>query len=284
MERLVSFGCGGPAALLIDADDAERLAVILQAAETEGVPWSVVGRGSNLLVADSGYDGLVVVLTGLLKECKVDGETLTCGGGASLPRAAGIAADSGLTGLEPLAHIPGTVGGAVVMNAGAYGAEIGQLVQEVHLCVPGFCRILERHALEFGYRSSNLTGGLVVAQVVLTLKKGDRDGIVEKMHELANQRLGTQPMGDRSFGSTFKNPPGGDSAGRMLDNAGCRNLSVGGAMVSQDHANFILNKGNATTADVIELMNLCRRQVFNRYGVVLEPEVHFLGDAGLEKI
>lgn len=283
MERLVSFGCGGPAALLIEADDAGQLAGIMGAAVAEGVPWFVVGRGSNLLVADSGFDGLVVILSGKLRECEVAGDTLVCGGGAALPRAASLAAEHGLSGLEPLAHIPGTVGGAVVINAGAFGAEIGPLVKTVHLCVPGSCRTLEQHALEFGYRSSNLGEGLVIAEVVLGLKKGDRASIVESMHQFQSQRQDAQPRGGKTFGSVFKNPPGGESAGRMLDSVGCKGLRVGGAAVSREHANFIVNEGNATTADVIQLMDICRSKVTERFGVVLQPEVHLLGAAGLER-
>lgn len=284
MERLVTIGCGGPAALLVEADNADRLAAVLQAAVESEMPWTIVGRGSNLLVADSGFDGLVVTLSGKLKECRTRGETLICGGGAPLPLAAGLAARNGLSGLEPLAHIPGTVGGAVVMNAGAYGAEIGPLVREVHLCVPGSCRTLGRHALEFGYRSSNLTGDLVIAEVVLELKRGEREQIIETMHDYQNRRQGTQPLGAKSFGSAFKNPPGGESAGRLLDSVSCRGMRVGGAAVSAEHANFIINAGNATSADVLELMNLCRHRVFDRYGVVLEPEVRFLGDVALEQM
>lgn len=283
MGRLTSFGSGGPAAFMISAGGSRQLAGILHIAEKHGASWFVLGKGTNLLVADEGFDGVVINLSGELKECRVEDRLLICGGGATLTRAANEAAKHSLAGMEALAHIPGTLGGAVAMNAGAFGDQIGDLIEQAEVCGPGECRMLGRDVLEFGYRSSSLPPGMVVTRVTMALAEGEPEEIRKRMLSCRKMRGGSQPQGNRTFGSVFKNPPGA-AAGRLLEDAGCKSLKLGAAAVSGTHANFIINNGNATTADVIGLMNLCRRRVYDGSGVILEPEVRFLGNIHLEKL
>lgn len=283
MARFVSFGCGGPAAFMIGAEEAGRLSAILLVIEAHSLPWFVIGKGTNLLVADEGYHGIVIILSGKLRECRAEGARLVCGAGASLPKAARFAAETGLSGLEPLAYIPGTLGGAVAMNAGAHGSAIGDLVERVEVCGPGERRELTRRELDFGYRTASLPPGMVLTGATLGLRPGDRQKIGQAMASFRRLRDETQPTARRTFGSVFRNPPGG-SAGYLLERSGCKGLRRGGAEVSVDHANFIVNKGNAATADVIDLMNVCRRRVAGRYGIFLQPEVKFLGGIGLEAL
>lgn len=284
LARFTSFGSGGPAAFVIAATGHRQLARMLHVIEKHGVSWFVMGKGSNLLVADEGFDGIVINLSGELTDCQVREEGLVCGAGVTLARVANIAVQNSLSGMEALAHIPGTLGGAVIMNAGAFGHQIGDLVEQVEVCGPGECRVLGRDALEFGYRCSNLTPGIAVTRVTLVLAEGEREEIGEKTLFFRHMRSGTQPRGKRTFGSVFKNPPGGLSAGKLLDDAGCKNLSVGGAAVSGIHANFIINNGGAASADVIALMNLCRHRVHREFDIILEPEVRFLGNIEIEKL
>lgn len=279
-----TMGCGGPAAMMIEAGSGSRLTQILAAAQNNNLSWFVLGHGSNLLVADEGWQGLVVKLGGKLKDVICRGERLECGGGAGLPKAAKAAVRAGLSGLESLAHIPGTIGGAVAMNAGAYGSSIGDLVVEVEVCRPGETKAIDAANLRFGYRTGDIPAGSVVSRVILELIPGDPEVIAEKMADLRRQREASQPIREKSCGSVFKNPPGGKSAGFLLDEAGCKGLASGGAAVSGIHANFIINRGDATAGDVIDLMNRCRHMVKESSGVILEPEVRFLGDIGLVSI
>ncbi len=284
---LTTIGCGGTAALMIEAVDAAHLSAILAAIQRHSLPWFVLGLGSNLLVADAGWPGVVVKLTGDLKSVSVSGDLLRCGAGVALPRAAAAAQSAGLAGLEPLAGIPGTVGGAVAMNAGAFGASIGVLVESVEICLPGEVITQNRNTIKFGYRSAALPSGGVVSRAALLLTPADPAAVAARMREVRASRETSQPAG-RSCGSVFRNPgPGAGaslSAGQLLDEAGCKGMTVGGAAVSGKHANFIINAGGARTADVLQLMNRCRRRVFKRTGIVLEPEVRLIGPIGLEPL
>ncbi|MHB1412997.1 MAG: UDP-N-acetylmuramate dehydrogenase [Thermoleophilia bacterium] len=284
---LTTIGCGGTAALMIEAVDAVHLSAILAAIQRHSLPWFVLGLGSNLLVADAGWPGVVIKLTDDLKSVSVRGNRLRCGAGAALSRAAAAARSAGLAGLEPLAGIPGTVGGAVAMNAGAFGASIGALVESLEICLPGEAITLNRDMLKFGYRSAALPPGGVVSRAVLLLTPADPAAVAARMREVRARRETSQPAG-RSCGSVFRNPGpdtgAGLSAGQLLDEAGCKGMTQGGAAVSSRHANFIVNAGGARTADVLELMSRCRRRVFERTGIVLEPEVRLVGPIGLEPL
>ncbi len=281
---MTTIGCGGPAAFVVAADGSQTLAAILDVARGYHLPWFVLGLGSNLLVADDGWPGVVIRLTGKLRECRRRGDGLECGAGVSLPRVARLAWKEGLTGLEPLEGVPGTLGGAVAMNAGAFGMSIGDKVTWVEVGLPGKVMRLDAGQLGFAYRSCRLPPGAVVSRVALQLSAGDRDDIRRSMKVYLSRRETSQPRGVRTFGSIFRNPAGDAGAGELLERAGCKELSCGAAAVSGAHANFIVNGGGATAADVIALMDTCRRRVHQRFGIVLEPEVRFLGDIGLKEM
>jgi UDP-N-acetylenolpyruvoylglucosamine reductase len=242
----------------------------------------VVGSGSNLLIADEGFRGLVMKLDGSLATIEQDGERLLCGGGARLPQAAAFAARAGLSGLEFGVNIPGTVGGAVKMNANAYGGDLARVLEWVDVTTPSGTDRREPAQLGFRYRRSNLEPGEIVARASFALTEADPSVVKETLAGMRSARREAQPSGIKTFGSTFKNPDDpraeGKSAGVLLDEAGCRGLAVGGARFSEKHANFVENMGEATTADVVALMAEGRRRVRERFGIELEPEVQFLGE------
>ena len=250
-------------------------------AASEGVAVEVVGSGSNLLVADRGVDGLVLKLAGELTEIERDGTRVICGGGVRLPSATAKVAGWGLAGLEFGINIPGTVGGAVRMNANAYGGELARVLEWVDVGTAGGAERRAPEQLGFEYRRSNLRPGEVVARASFALTDADPAEVKATLAAMRAQRREAQPSGIKTFGSTFKNPDDpraeGRTAGQLLEAAGCRGLVVGGARFSEKHANFVENIGTATTADVLGLMAEGRRRVFERFGVVLEPEVQVLG-------
>lgn len=278
-----TIGCGGPAAFIIEADSSERLAAILAVASRHEIPWFAIGRGSNLLVADSGWDGLMVRLAGDLRLCSRRGDRINCGAAALLPQVIMFAAGEGLSGMEPLGSIPGTLGGAVAMNAGAFGTAIGDLVETVEVCIPGETRTLDAASISFGYRQSSLPAGSVVTRATLVLKPGDPEAITDSIMSFRQKRNERQPRG-QTFGSVFKNPGGDNAAGSLLEQAGCKGMASGAAAVSEVHANFIINRGGASAADVLDLMNQCRRRVYDRFKVVFEPEVRLIGDLKLSPL
>jgi UDP-N-acetylmuramate dehydrogenase len=242
----------------------------------------MVGSGSNLLVADEGFRGLAIKLEGELSAIEHDGERLICGGGARLPSAAAKSAGWGLSGLEFGINIPGTAGGAVRMNANAYGGQLAEVLEWVDVCRAGGRERKGPGELGFAYRSSSLGDGEVVARVSFRLAPGEPEEIKATLAEMRAKRREAQPSGIKTFGSTFKNPAeeaaGGRTAGQLLEAAGCRGLRHGGARFSEKHANFVENMGEATTSDVLGLMAEGRRLVHEKFGVVLEPEVQLLGE------
>lgn len=282
LARLTTVRTGGEADWFARPGDVERLGELLAWAGEEGLQVAVVGSGSNLLVADEGFRGLALKLDGELTKVERDGERLVCGGGARLPSVAAKAAGWGLSGLEFGVNIPGTVGGAVRMNANAYGGELARVLDWVEVCAPGGRGRRAPDQLGFTYRSSNLDSGEVVALASFWLAPGDPEEIKATMAAMRGRRHEAQPSGIKTFGSTFKNPEDekaeGRTAGQLLEAAECRGLRVGGARFSEKHANFVENLGEATTADVLDLMAEGRRRVHDRFGVVLEPEVQLLGD------
>lgn len=282
LARLTTIRTGGPADFFARPGSEQRLAELLAWADGEALPVGVVGSGSNLLVADEGVRGLVIKLDDRLATIERDGSRLLCGGGARLPQASAHAARHGLTGLEFGVNIPGTVGGAVKMNANAYGGDLSRVLEWVHVVTPAGTERRKPAELGFAYRRSNLGPGEVVARASFALRPGDAEAIKATLAGMRADRRAAQPSGIKTFGSTFKNPDDpraeGRSAGQLLDAAGCRGLRVGGARFSEKHANFVENPGEATTADVIALMAEGRRRVRERFGVVLEPEVQLLGD------
>ncbi len=283
LARLTTVRAGGPADLFARPDEEQKLAELLGWAASEEIAVGVVGSGSNLLVSDDGYRGLALKLDGQLSSIERRGTRIVCGGGARLPSAAAQAARWGLSGLEFGINIPGTVGGAVKMNANAYGGELGRVLEWVNVCTAEGVERRQPSQLGFAYRRSNLRPGEVVSQASFRLGEGEVVAIKGTLAEMRGKRLEAQPSGIKTFGSTFKNPAdderaGGMTAGQLLEAAGCRGLRVGGARFSEKHANFVENASDATTADILSLMAEGRRRVHERFGVSLQPEVQILGE------
>ena len=280
LARLTTVRTGGPADFFARPSSDEELIELLAWAQQAGTEVGVVGSGSNLLVADEGFRGLAIKLDGELAEFERDGERLVAGGGARLPSAAAKAASWGLSGLEFGINIPGTVGGAVKMNANAYGGQLAQVLEWIDVCTAQGRERRPPDQLGFSYRSSNLEQGEVVSRASFQLRLGQPAAIKETMGEMRGKRREAQPSGIKTFGSTFKNPEdaAGRTAGQLLEAAGCQGLEHGGARFAPKHANFVENTGAATTADVLELMAEGRRLVHERFGVVLKPEVQVLGE------
>jgi UDP-N-acetylenolpyruvoylglucosamine reductase len=282
LARLTTVRTGGTGDWFARVGSDAVLAEILAWAAEEGIDVGVVGSGSNLLIADAGFRGLVMKLDGALATIEQEGQRLLCGGGARLPQAAAFAARAGLSGLEFGVNIPGTVGGAVKMNANAYGGDLARVLEWVDVTTAQGTERREPSELGFEYRRSNLQPGEIVARASFSLTDAEPAAVKETLAEMRSARRAAQPSGIKTFGSTFKNPDDpraeGRSAGVLLDEAGCRGLTVGGARFSEKHANFVENMGDATTADVIALMGEGRRRVKERFGVELEPEVQLLGE------
>ena len=281
LARLTTVRTGGAAEHFARVGSEDALRELLEWAKEAGIEVGVVGSGSNLLVADAGVPGLTLKLDDQLASMERDGDRLLCGAGARLPSAAALAAREGLTGLEFGVNIPGTVGGAVRMNANAYGGELGRVLEWVDVVTATGTDRRVPADLGFRYRASNLKAGEVVARASFSLSPAPTDEVKATLADMRSRRKEAQPSGIKTFGSTFKNPDDpraeGRTAGQLLDAAGCRGLQVGGARFSEKHANFVENTGDATTADVLALMAAGRRRVHERFGVVLEPEVQVLG-------
>jgi UDP-N-acetylmuramate dehydrogenase len=282
LSRLTTVRSGGAADWFARPGSEGELLELLAWAAEEGLGLGVIGSGSNLLVADAGFRGLALKLDGELATIEREDERLLCGGGARLPSASAKAAGWGLAGLEFGVNIPGTAGGAVKMNANAYGGQLAEVLEWIDVCTANGRDRRAPDQLGFAYRSSNLGPGEVVARASFTLTADDPAAIRARLEAMRDKRREAQPSGIKTFGSTFKNPEderaGGRSAGQLLEAAGCRGLRQGGARFSEKHANFVENEGEATTADVLELMAEGRRRVHERFGLVLEPEVQVLGD------
>lgn len=282
LARFTTVRTGGAADFFAHPRNLDDLASVLRWADAEGLSVGVVGSGSNLLVADDGFHGLALKLGGALATIERDGAQVVCGGGARLPSAAAKTAGWGLSGLEFGVNIPGTAGGAVRMNANAYGGQLAKVLEWVEVATATGVERRGPDDLGFEYRRSNLREGEVVARACFHLAPADPEEIKATLASMRERRREAQPSGIKTFGSTFKNPEDeraeGRSAGQLLEAAGCRGLRHGGARFSEKHANFVENMGEATTADVFELMAEGRRRVHERFGVVLEPEVQILGE------
>ena len=279
LARLTTIRTGGTAELFARPGSVAELERVLAWASDERIEVGVVGSGSNLLIADSGVSGLVLKLDQELTKIELDHTRIHSGAGARLPAVAARAAQAGLTGLEFGVNIPGTVGGAVRMNANAYGGELARVLEWVEVATGSGIERRVPAELGFGYRRSGLAAHEVVARAGFTLAPAPVETVKATLGEMRTRRKAAQPSGVKTFGSTFKNPPGADgaTAGQLLEAAGCRGLRVGGAGFSDKHANFIVNHGDATTADVVALMAEGRRRVRERFGIELEPEVQALG-------
>jgi UDP-N-acetylenolpyruvoylglucosamine reductase len=282
LARLTTVRTGGAADWFARPGGHEQLVDLLRWAEEQDLPVGLIGSGSNLLVADDGFHGLALKLDGDLATIEREEDRILCGGGARLPAAATRAAAWGLSGLEFGINIPGTAGGAVRMNANAYGGRLAEVLEWVEISSAAGSERRAPDQLGFSYRRSNLRPGEVVSRACFRLQPGDPETIRATLATMRERRRDAQPSGIKTFGSTFKNPEderaGGRSAGQLLEAAGCRGLRQGGARFSEKHANFVENSDGATTADVLELMAAGRRRVHECFGVELEPEVQLLGE------
>ncbi len=271
-----SFGIGGRASYLIDVDDPASLVDVIKVLRQHRMKYFLIGKGTNLLVADRGYDGALIRLQGEFTRISVKGTRLRCGAGALLAKAAQAARRAGLSGLEFASGIPGSVGGAVKMNAGAFGETVGPLVDRVGVLGGRLeHRFWTRKNLAFSYRTSNITGGAIVTTVVFRLKPDDRRAIERKERLFRQTRQARQPWG-KSAGSIFKNPPD-IPAGRLIEQCGLKGRRIGGAVVSEKHANFIINRKRASCRDVKRLIDLIKKTVHRKTGVSLREEVISLG-------
>lgn len=279
MKKHTTFRIGGPADIFAVPDTIEKAAKIIGICREQKVPFYVIGNGSNLLVSDQGYRGVVVQVYKNLSAIEIKGDIITAQAGAMLSVIAKKAMAASLTGFEFASGIPGTIGGAAVMNAGAYGGEMKQVLTEVTVLTrEGELRRIPSEELKLGYRYSVIPEkGWIVLEAKLKLHRGDYDMIKARMDELKEKRVEKQPLELPSAGSTFKRPEG-YFAGKLIMDAGLRGFSVGGAQVSEKHCGFVVNTGEATAKDVRDLIREVSRQVKTKFGVELEPEVKMLGE------
>jgi UDP-N-acetylenolpyruvoylglucosamine reductase len=284
LARYTTIGTGGPARWFARPETVEDLHELLRWAGEHDVAVEVIGLGSNLLVHDDGVDALVLKLAGELSAAEVEGDMLVMGGGAANAVGLHRARAAGLGGFEFASAIPGTAGGGVRMNAGAYGREWGDVLVEAVVVDASGPRTLGVEELGLSYRHSGLMPGQVVARARFQLEPSSPEAVKEQAAELLAQRKATQPTNKRTFGSVFKNPAEGPGAGRMIEECGLKGHRIGGAMVSPRHANFIENADSATTADCLAVMAEARRRVHDRFGIELEHEVQFLGPLELPSL
>ncbi len=278
LKEYTSFKIGGPADLLVEPENSNALQQVMRILAEHNQSYFVLGKGSNILIGDKGFRGVVLRLTGL-NNVRSEGTKIIAESGVTLAKLAGFAVNAELTGLEFASGIPGTLGGAVVMNAGAYGGEMRDVVTRVTALTPhGEMRALNAREMEFGYRQSIFQkNGWIVVEVEMELQPGDSVEIRDKMNELNSRRKNKQPLEYPSAGSTFKRPPG-YFAGTLIDQMGLKGYTIGGAQVSEKHAGFIINVGGARASDVLKLIQHVQKQVKAKAGVDLEPEVHLVGE------
>lgn len=275
-----TFRVGGPADYFVTVKDAQAVQNVIALCISKQIPYYILGNGSNILAGDGGYRGVIIQFGKEMSEIEVlDEGTIRAQAGALLSKIANAAYEKALGGFEFAAGIPGTIGGAMVMNAGAYGGEMKDVVTSVKvLTKENEIRVLTNKEMEFGYRTSAVAkNGYIVLEVELKLHEASQEEVKEKMDDLKNRRITKQPLEFPSAGSTFKRPEG-NFAGKLIEEAGLRGFGVGGAQVSEKHCGFVINRGKATAKDVIELMNEVIKRVKENSGIELEPEVKRLGE------
>ena len=277
MSRHTTFRTGGPARFFVEPATAKQVALIIKFAKENNINFYVVGNGSNLLVSDEGYDGIIIHIGKKMSGIHVDGDTMTVGAGALMSAVGVRALEAGLTGFEFGAGIPGSIGGACMMNAGAYGGEMKDVLVSARVITPeGFTKNIEAADMDLSYRHSAFAdNGCIVVEATIRLKYGDHDAIKALMEELSFKRRDKQPLEFPSAGSTFKRPEG-YFAGALIEGAGLKGKGVGDACVSEKHAGFVINRGKATTKDVLDTIKLVQETVFASSGVHLEPEVKMI--------
>lgn len=278
MSLHTTFRTGGTADMFFEPSSAEELAAVIAAARAEGIPTMIIGNGSNLLVRDGGIRGLVIKLGRRMSEISVSGDTLDAQGGALMSAVAAAAMSAGLGGFEFASGIPGSIGGGLYMNAGAYGGEIADVVTEAEYIADDMVKIIKKKDMQLAYRSSifEKQGG-IITRVTLRLHQSDKQAIADKTADLRKRRIEKQPLEFASAGSTFKRPEG-HFAGALIEQAGLKGARIGDAEVSQKHAGFIINRGGASSADILKLIEFVQNKVFENSGIKLVPEVRIIGE------
>jgi UDP-N-acetylmuramate dehydrogenase len=278
-----SLRIGGPAEVAIFPDGA-AIVEIIEMLLHQKIPFIVVGGGTNILVRDEGIKG-AVIFTGKMNNIRqntehrtqnTDTECISVQSGCSMQRVINLCVDNGLSGIEGLAGIPGSVGGAIAGNAGSFGYEIKDIVESIDVFVDGSVKTLSVKEIGFEYRSSKIPSDAVVLNTVISLKKDDPVVVKKRVNEFINEKKSRQPISFHSAGCVFRNPEG-DSAGRIIDEAGCKGIKVGGIEVSSLHANFFINTGSGTASDFLKLMDMVSKKVKDKFGIILEPEIRILG-------
>ena len=278
MKNHTTFKIGGPAQYYVTPESVTQIQEVVSLCKDKNIPLHVIGNGSNILVGDDGVDGVVLALFNTFSDYEIKDNVITAQAGMSLIKLAVIALREGLTGLEFASGIPGSVGGAVYMNAGAYDGQMKDVVTSVTvLDEAGNIRILGRDELDMGYRTSAVAKhNMIVLQVIIELKAGDKEQIKDRMNQLSELRKQKQPLEYPSAGSTFKRPEG-HFAGKLIADAGLKGYSIGGAAVSEKHAGFVVNMGGATAKDVVELTDYIKKRIIEQFGVTLELEIKKIG-------
>ena len=278
MSKHTTFRIGGNADFFVTPNTTESLEAVINYVKSNNIPYYVIGNGSNLLVKDSGFRGVIIQLYKKFANITVNDNVITAQAGALLSTVAKTALNNSLTGMECLSGIPGTIGGAVCMNAGAYGGEMKDIVVETKVIHNGKIETISNKASDFGYRKSKIMSeNMIVVETILSLEKGNKEDIQSKMSELLTQRTSKPPVELPSAGSTFKRPEGYFAA-KLIDDSGLRGYSVGKAQVSPKHCGFVVNNGGATANDVLTLMHNVSNIVEDKFGVKLEPEVRIIGE------
>ena len=279
MKKHTTFKIGGPADMYVSVGSIDELSELLELAKETQTPYTVIGNGSNILVGDNGIRGLVIEIGSNLAYCEADGDKIYAQAGALLSKIASLAATNSLSGMEEISGIPGTLGGGIYMNAGAYGGEIKNVIKNVtYVDTDGEIITVTGDECNFGYRQSIFTDGKkFIVSAELDLKKDDKTAISERMADFRKRRCDKQPLAYPSAGSTFKRPEG-YFAGALIEQAGLKGYGIGGACVSDLHAGFIINCGDATAKDVLDLISYVQKTVYDKFGVTLEPEVRLLGE------
>lgn len=279
MSRYTTWKIGGPADAMVVPETKTQLHALIRQLQEGKIPWMTIGKGSNMLVSDKGIRGVVIRLGKEFEDIRFEGSEVVAGGGASFVRLSVMAGKQGLTGLEFAAGVPGTVGGAVYMNAGAHGSDVSRIFKSADIVLEtGELVTYSGEEMDFSYRHSFLHDQRgIVAEARFLLSEGDRLEIAAAMATYKDRRRKTQPLQQPCAGSVFRNPPG-DFAARLIQSAGLKGRSVGGAQISTLHANFIVNTGQATAENVLELMEIIKAEIMSRYDIALVPEVYFVGE------
>lgn len=278
MKKHTTFKIGGECDIMCEPQSVDEIRAVMDFAKSEDIPYFVMGNGSNLLVGDKGIRGIVIKISDAFSDVHIDGNVIYAECGVLLTRLAKMAQKEGLSGMENISGIPGTLGGAIYMNAGAYGSEIADIIKEVTYLEDGEVKTVQKDGLGFGYRKSIFTNtDAVILSCVIELKKGNQEEIDEKVKEVTKKRCEKQPLNYPSAGSTFKRPEG-YFAGKLIEDCGLKGASVGGAMVSKKHAGFIINTGDATASDVLSLIEKIQQTVYENFGVEIEPEIKLTGE------